>query len=111
MPEMSASFNRIEHDSIQTPAALLNTSSTLLLRNKVAFFKKSLVLVRNDQKFEIAFKRSNLSPEMDSVRFIFYVNNKSDKDEAVDISYMHDDMYQVRVNEKMTTLKAGKQQR
>jgi|JI6StandDraft_1071083.scaffolds.fasta_scaffold05434_2 hypothetical protein len=112
MPESFSSFNKVEHDSIQSPLALLNTTSGLLLRNKVAFFKKSLVLVRNDPNFEIAFKRSSLSPEMDTIRFIFYINNKSDRDATADIAYEYDQsMYQLKTNERLRSLKAGKQGR
>jgi hypothetical protein len=70
----------MDHDSVQTPSALLNTTSAALTRNKVAFFKKSLILIKDDPQFELAFKRSSLNPQLDTVRIIFYVNNKGNND-------------------------------
>lgn len=57
------------------------------MRNKVAFYKKSLVLVRDDPNFELAFKRSELNRELDTVRIIFYVNNKQQYPQAVSFKY------------------------
>jgi hypothetical protein len=76
VPEPSNSFCKIDHDSVQTPTTLLNTTTAILTRNKVAFFKKSLILIKDDPQFGLAFKRSGLNPELDGVRLIFYVSNK-----------------------------------
>lgn len=68
------------------------------------------MLLKNDPKFEIAFKRSDLNDG--TVRVIFYVNNKTSKDENINIEYEFDQsMYQLRVGEKLVTLHAGKQGR
>jgi hypothetical protein len=105
VPDASNSFSKIEHDSVQTPTALLNTTAAALTRNKVAFFKKSLVLIRDDPQLEVAFKRSNLNPELDTVRLIFYVNNKSVTDSYVIITYEYDEsMYHIQIGEKLTTV-------
>ena len=53
-----------------------NMDPRLSTRNKVAFFKQSLVLVR-DHDFEIAFKRSELDESFSKLRIIFYVLNKT----------------------------------
>ena len=46
-----------------------------MCREKIAFFKKSMVLYKSSD-FDIAFKRSDLNPELDRLRIILYVNNK-----------------------------------
>lgn len=46
-----------------------------ICREKIAFFKKSMVLYKGEE-FDIAFKRSDLNYEMDRLRVIIYVNNK-----------------------------------
>ena len=61
-------------------------SSQTATRNKVAFFKNSLVLIR-EADLEIAYKKSDLNATMDKIRLIFYVNNKSSKAKRVSISY------------------------
>ena len=62
------------------------TTST---RNKVGFFKKSLILVKDDDA-EIAFKRSSMNSAMDELRVIFYINNKTLYQQQVDIQYRDD---------------------
>ena len=47
-----------------------------LCRQKISFFKKSMVLVKTPD-FDIAFKRSDFNFQMDKIRLILYVNNKS----------------------------------
>lgn len=47
-----------------------------LCRQKIAFFKKSMVLVKSPE-FDIAFKRSDFNYQMDKLRLILYVNNKT----------------------------------
>lgn len=51
-------------------------------RNKVAFFKNSLVIFR-DRDYEIAFKKSSLDPSYSQVRLIFYINNKTNFNQPV----------------------------
>lgn len=77
---MNASKNEIAIDSV---------TST---RNKVAFFKNSLAIYRDDF-VEIAFKRSNLEQTYSQVRIIFYVNNKSASNEPVRIEYDYETTY------------------
>ena len=57
-----------ERDGLANPS--------VMTRNKVAFFKKSLVLIKNSE-IEIAFKRSDLSSELNELRMIIYVKNKT----------------------------------
>lgn len=61
---MNASKNEIAIDSV---------TST---RNKVAFFKNSLAIYRDDF-VEIAFKRSNLEQTYSQVRIIFTLTTKA----------------------------------
>lgn len=74
---LNASKNLIAIDSI---------TST---RNKVAFFKSSLVIVR-EEGIEIAFKKSGLDKNLSRARVIFYINNKYDRRMNVDIEYDYD---------------------
>jgi hypothetical protein len=55
-------------------------------RNKVAFFKNSLTLIRNSE-VDIAFKRSELNERMDKIRLIFYINNKTETVKRVSLNY------------------------
>lgn len=94
------------------PPSLQNTNSVMLTRNKVAFFKKSLVILKNDPKYEIAFKRSELERDFTTVRLIFYVNNKTNKSQHMNIQYEYEpSQYQIRVPDKLNILPAGKQAR
>ena len=61
-------------------------TSQAATRNKVAFFKNSLVLIRSAD-LDIAYKKSDLNASLDKIRLIFYVNNKSSKAQRVNISY------------------------
>ena len=61
-------------------------SSETATRNKVAFFKNSLVLIRNPE-FEIAYKRSDVNSSIDRLRLIFYVNNKTANPQRVNFRY------------------------
>lgn len=77
---------------------LLAMDGVISTRNKVAFFKKSLVLVR-EPSFEIAYKKSELDQQMRTIRLIFYVNNKADHSVAVEIDYDFDlEHYTVEVD-------------
>lgn len=55
---------------------LYDDDKNQLCRQKIAFFKKSMVLVKSPD-FDIAFKRSDFNFQMDKLRLIVYVNNKS----------------------------------
>ena len=61
-------------------------SSETATRNKVAFFKNSLVLGRTGD-FEIAYKKSDINESMDKLRLIFYVNNKSSTAKRINFKY------------------------
>jgi len=61
-------------------------TSQVATRNKVAFFKNSLVLIRSAD-VDIAYKKSDMNPTMDKYRLIFYVNNKSSQTQRVNVTY------------------------
>ena len=73
-------------------------------RNKVGFFKDSLILIKNDS-FEVAFKRSALVPSKDRARIIFFVKNKTSKNLSVNFHYEYDAGYfKLKVNEKLQSV-------
>ena len=77
-------------------------SSETATRNKVAFFKNSLVLVRTVD-YEIAYKKSDINEAMDKLRLIFYVNNKSNSAKRVNFKYeFQHDYFDLKVQEKLT---------
>ena len=61
-------------------------TSQVATRNKVAFFKNSLVLIRSAD-VDIAYKKSDMNPTMDKYRLIFYVSNKSSQTQRVNVTY------------------------
>lgn len=65
---------------------LVNIDSQTSTRNKVAFFKKSLIIVK-DTDYEIAFKKSALDPTKTKQRLIFYIQNKTNSRQKVNIDY------------------------
>ncbi len=109
---ISHSLNHISHDSMSVPPALLKTNKSLLTRNKVAFFKKSLVLIKNDPNYEVAFKKSDLNKECDTVRLIFYINNKTSQDRKVTIDYEYESVsYQILISERLRQVNSNSQGR
>lgn len=65
---------------------MVSMSSTTSTRNKVAFFKNSLVLVR-EVDLEIAYKRSEMNENLDKIRIIFYINNKTSARKTINFHY------------------------
>ena len=63
-------------------------------KNKAAFFKKSGVLIREDE-FEVAYKRSDpkSSDNYTKVRIILYFNNKTGNNKKVDVDYDYEKKY------------------
>ncbi len=72
------------HSTIQTQflnleqEEITNEEKNHVCREKIAFFKKSMVLYKGEH-FDIAYKRSDLNVELDRLRVIIYVNNKDNK--------------------------------
>ncbi len=67
----------------------------------MAFFKESLILIKNDT-FELAFKKSALVSTKDRVRVIFFVRNKTSQAITVNLRYEYDASYfKLKVNEKI----------
>jgi len=60
-----------------------------MCRQKIAFFKKSMVLVKTPD-FDIAYKRSDFNFQMDKLRLILYVNNKDSRKFNCTIEYDYD---------------------
>lgn len=90
---------------------MVHMSSIVSTRNKVAFFKNSLVLVREPQ-FEIAYKRSDMNETFDKLRIIFYVNNKSSVRRTINFNYEYQSEYfQITVIEKLTEVAPNAQSR
>lgn len=71
---------------------MVSMSSSVSTRNKVAFFKNSLVIVR-DHDVDIAFKRSEMNESLDKLRIIFYVNNKTSTRKNVNFNYDYQPTY------------------
>ena len=57
---MANTLSFVNDSAINESRQMVNMSSTTSTRNKVAFFKSSLVLIR-EPDIEIAFKRSDLN--------------------------------------------------
>lgn len=70
---------------------LTDPAKNLTLRSKLAFFKKSMLLVHHPD-FELAFKRSELF-DMSLVKLVLYFNNKTSSSKAVSIIYSYDENY------------------
>jgi hypothetical protein len=71
---------------------MVSMGSSVSTRNKVAFFKNSLVIVR-DAGVDIAFKRSEMNEALDKLRIIFYVNNKTSSRKSVSFNYDYQPTY------------------
>lgn len=82
--EMTKTYLNIsQNEESETNKYIDSRTST---RNKVAFFKDSLILIKNDV-FELAFKRSALVNTKDRVRVIFFIKNKTNKTITVTFRY------------------------
>lgn len=68
------------YDSLNPPPSLIKTTKEILTRNKVGFFKRSLIIVKSDHSFEIGFKKSESIKDYEVVNITFYINNKTNKD-------------------------------
>lgn len=85
-------YSQLPQDALAvSPSNLRFISRASLLRNKLAFFRPSLALVKDDPNFEIAFKRSDLDARLEEVRVILYVNNKTGRQVPVDVRYEYDE--------------------
>ena len=83
-----------------------------MVRNKVAFFKKSLVLIRDDLNYELAFKRSDLNKEKDTLRVIFYINNKQSFPQSTTFDYEYDrSLYSISQGTKLSSVNTYSQGR
>jgi len=71
---------------------MVSMTSSTSTRNKVAFFKNSLVIVR-DADVDIAFKRSEMNATLDKLRIILYVNNKTQTRKSVNFNYDYQPTY------------------
>ena len=83
---MANTLSYINDDVLGESRNMARITSQTATRNKVAFFKNSLVLVRSAD-LDIAYKKSDLNPTMDKIRLIFYLNNKSSRTHRVNITY------------------------
>jgi hypothetical protein len=83
---MANTLSYINDDVLGESRNMARITSQTATRNKVAFFKNSLVLVRSAD-LDIAYKKSDLNPTMDKIRLIFYLNNKSSRAHRVNITY------------------------
>lgn len=105
------------HSTIQTQflnleqEELNNEEKNHVCREKIAFFKKSMVLYKGEH-FDIAYKRSDLNVEFDRLRVILYVNNKDNKrvDCVVEYDYERED-YDLTVRRRMERVEARGQGR
>lgn len=109
--DMSKSYYSDQGDFSSSKLGIDN--SRTVGKNKTAFFKKTGILIREDE-FEIAYKRSD--PEerdnFSSVRIILYFNNKTGLQKNVDTDYEYEsNYYDLDVKEKLRDIKAFKQGR
>lgn len=80
-------------------------------RNKVAFFKDSLVIVK-DKNVEIAFRKSNLNPDLNEQTVAFFIKNKTADEIEIDIDYKnYGGDYRIDVEEKVKSIKGFSQER
>jgi hypothetical protein len=109
--QMANTLSYVNDSAIGQSRQMVRMSSGACTRNKVAFFKNSLVLVR-EPNIEIAFKRSELDEKLSKVRIIFYVNNKSQQWKRVRLDYEYQkDCFKIEVLEKLEELGANTQAR
>lgn len=79
-------------------------------RNKVAFFKSSGLIVR-EQDFEIAYKRTEANNQA-SNRVILYFNNKTNQPHRINVKYEWEpNYYDLMVSEKVNEVGGLKQAR
>ena len=108
---MAHTLSFINESAIGESRQMARMSSATATRNKVAFFKSSLVLIRNSD-VEIAYKRSELNESLDKVRLIFYVNNKTPHNVPVNFSYQpQSEYFYVHVAEKLSMVRGNSQGR
>lgn len=80
------------------------------IRNKVAFFKSSGLIVR-EQDFEIAYKRTEANNQA-SNRIILYFNNKTNQPHRISVKYEWEpNYYDLMVSEKVNEVGGLKQAR
>jgi hypothetical protein len=108
---MANSLSYVHDSAINESRQMVNMSSAASTRNKVAFFKNSLVLIR-EPELEIAFKRSDLDPTLSKLRIIFYVNNKSAVRKTVTFQYdFQTEYFNIKVIERLTAVEGKTQSR
>lgn len=109
--QMANTLSYVNDSAVNESRQMVSMSSTTSTRNKVAFFKNSLVLVR-EHELEIAYKRSEMNQALDKLRLIFYVNNKTPSKRSVDFSYEYQQQYfAITVIEKLTAVEGNAQGR
>nr|BAK02724.1 predicted protein [Hordeum vulgare subsp. vulgare] len=102
--QLANSLSFVGEGAINESREMVHMSSEGSTRNKVAFFKNSLVLLR-EAELEIAFKRSDMNQQLDKLRIIFYLNNKSNSHKRIAFNYDHQpDYFKINVLEKLNAL-------
>jgi hypothetical protein len=109
--QMANTLSYVNDSVVNESRQMISMSSTTSTRNKVAFFKNSLVLVR-DAELEIAYKRSEMNQTLDKLRIIFYINNKTNTKKNVNFHYEYQQQYfAITTIEKLATVEGNSQGR
>lgn len=90
--QMANTLSYANEEAVNESRQMVSMTSTTSTRNKVAFFKSSLVLVR-EADLEIAYKRSEMNETLDKLRIIFYLNNKTATRKTVNFHYEYQQQY------------------
>jgi hypothetical protein len=102
--QMANTLSFVNDAALGESRQMVRMSNATCTRNKVAFFKNSLVLVR-DAEIEIAYKRSDMNKEMNKIRIIFYINNKSERAKKANITYeFQNEYFSMQILEKLTQI-------
>jgi hypothetical protein len=75
--KLFSNMNSLKLMRISLPQTLVHLTKNNLANIKLSFFQKAMAIIKDNSRFMIAFKRSNFNKDIDTVRIIFYVANKT----------------------------------
>lgn len=62
-------------------------------------------MIKDDPNFELAFKRSDVGREMNTIRVILYINNKQNYSQNVNFRYEYDEkLYTIKHGDRLSNL-------
>ena len=108
--DMTKSYFPEANEILETSKLGLDDPQTVY-RNKLAFFKPTGILVRNDD-LEIGYKKSALDYTRSRQKIILYFHNKTREDKRLEVFYDYEqEYYDISAKEKVNSVAGFKQAR